>query len=220
MGSPASVAEASRYGPLQIPALAEHRLAQSLAFVNETTPIRNPPNSSFSQCSGSAILAIMDDSQVREIIHVDMGRVLCVGRTARRPETLKGSGRWPSATPPSAASRRRGELRGAPLRRDGLRHAVGHRDAQVFGTRVRPAPIRGLSRRLPPDSDNLHRLHAAGRTAFSRRSLSRRHRQLSRRHPNGELGRPPRRSGRILEETGLTASAGSLLQQIPGKARL
>ncbi len=63
------------------------------------------------------------------------------------------------------------------------------------------------------------RVHAAGRAAVARRGLSRRHDQ-----PQGHaaaaatIAREIR--ARILEETGLTASAGHLLQQVPGQARL
>ena len=58
-------------------------------------------------------------------------------------------------------------------------------------------------------SANLPRLHAAGRTAVARRGLSRRH-QPQRTSRSSEIAR--RKSARILEKTGLTASA-SISQQ-------
>src|SRR5580692_9904033 len=144
----------------------------------------------------------MSDSLVRKIIHVDMDAFYASVEQRDEP-MLKGR---PVAVGYAAArSCRRCQLRSTPIRR-AIRHAVGHRDAQVFGTRVRPASIRGLSRRLPPDSDNLHRLHATGRTAFSRRSLSRRHRQPENIPTAWATAKEIR--ARILDETGLTASAG------------
>ena len=143
------------------------------------------------------------------------GRVLRVGRTARRPNAQRPAGGRRLRR--QARRRRRGELRGAALRR-AIRHAVGHSDAQVPGNRVRPAPVRSLPRRLAADSGDFRRLHAAGRTPFSRRSLSRCHRQLER-HPDG-FGDRQGDQGANSRRNRAYGVSRNLLQQIPRQARL
>jgi DNA polymerase-4 len=183
--------------------LAEHRLAQSLAFVNETTPIRNPPNSSFSQCSGSAILAIMDDSQVRRIIHVDMdafyasveqrddptlkGRPVAVGYAAKRGVVAAASYEARrfgvrSAMPSATAMRKCAELVFVPPRFEVYR-AVSQQIRAIFADYTPLVEPLSLDEAYLDVTANSRGIPTAWATAKEIR-------------------------GRILEETGLTASAG------------
>ena len=204
--------------PLQIPALAEHRRAQSLVFVNETTPIRNPDGatrlrngggsgrhriSSFSQCSGSAILAIMDDSQVRRIIHVDMdafyasveqrddpilrGRPVAVGYAAKRGVVAAASYEARrfgvrSAMPSTTALRQCPELVFVPPRFEVYR-AVSEQVRRIFADYTPLVEPLSLDEAYLDVTENLRGIPTASATAEDIRA-------------------------RILAETGLTASAG------------
>ena len=120
---------------LRSPASAERRRARSLAFVNETTPFSNPdvaagaPQRRTRQSPREFFVLSMfriryprghgrfAGPQNHSRRH---GRVLCVGRTARRPDASE-AGRSRSATPPSAASSPRRATRRA---RFGVRSAM------------------------------------------------------------------------------------------------
>ena len=86
------------------------------------------------------------------------GRLLRVRRAARRSGAARQAGRRRRL---ARAGRRGGrELRGPPVRRP-LRHALGHRQAEVPGADLREAAVRRLSGGLAPDPGDLRRVHAA-----------------------------------------------------------
>ena len=206
-----------------VAALAERgrRAAPRLVGSDQAEPTRSATastlcaNPSFSQCSRSAILAIMDDSQVRRIIHVDMD-AFYASVEQRDDPMLKGR---PVAVGYAA---KRGVVAAASYeaRRFGVRSAMPSATAmrkcrEIVFVPPRFEVYRAVSQQI---SGDFRRLHAAGRTPFSRRSLSRCHRQLER-HPDG-FGDRQGDQGANSRRNRAYGVSRNLLQQIPRQARL
>ena len=143
------------------------------------------------------------------------GRVLRLGRAARRPGAARQAGRGRRRR--AARRGHGGELRGARLRR-ALGDAGLPGAPAVPGAGLRAHPLRRLPGREPPDPRDLPRLHRPGRAALARRGLSRRH-GAEARHPLRDRDRA-RDQARDPRGDGPHRLGGRVVQQVPGQGRL